>query len=137
MTTENEQRGRSNRRAGKRAMARALEFVRAHGAPNADVVTRYHASDLTGIGDLAVEVTLEPWQQIAKKADQAAQDAARRGLTDWVIWKPRQSVGDFGRAWAVTEVRQYWAMTQELEKARAELAILRDVIGSSVKAAGR
>ena len=131
MTVENEARGRSNRAAGARAMHRAVAWLRGHGAPNADRVTSPHASDITGIGDLAVEVTVVDWPKIGQKADQAAADAARRGLDAWCVWKPRRGIGDMGRAWCVTEFRQWWALHQEL----AELRTRVDELDGAIKRA--
>lgn len=125
-------RGRANRRAGKTAMRRALVWLRGHGAPHADLVTRPHSSDLTGVGDMAIEVTVENWERIGQKADQAAADAARRGLTEWCIWKPRRGVGDMGHAWCVTEFTQWWALHQELADLRTRVRVLTEAVRSSV-----
>jgi hypothetical protein len=138
MTMENEARGRSNRAAGARAMHRAVAWLRAHGAVNADRVTSPHLSDITGIGDMAVEVTVVDWQQIGKKADQAAADAARRGLDTWCVWKPRRGIGDMGRAWCVTEFAQWWRLHQELAELRVNVRVLADAIRpGATAAAGR
>jgi hypothetical protein len=128
MTDENSARGRANRAAGARAMRRAVDWLRANGAHNADRVTRPHSSDIVGIGDLAREVTIESWQQIAKKAEQAEADARARGLDRWCIWKPRRGVGDMGQAWCVTEFRQWWADQLELAELRKQVEVLAGVI---------
>jgi hypothetical protein len=133
MTMENEARGRSNRAAGARAMRRAVEWLRGHGAPSADRVTSPHFSDITGIGDVAVEVTVVDWQQIGKKADQAAADAKRRGLDVWCVWKPRRGIGDMGRAWCVTEFAQWWRLHQELAELRRQVEILSGAIRKSIE----
>ena len=132
MTVENEARGRSNRAAGARAMHRAVAWLRVHGAPHADRVRTPHFSDITGIGDMAVEVTVVDWQQIGKKADQAAADAKRRGLDVWCVWKPRRGIGDMGRAWCVTEFRQWWALHQELAELRTKVTVLTEGLRAGI-----
>lgn len=123
MTTENEEQGRSNRRAGKRAQRRGRDWLQDNGCPIAEVTTGPHRGDMvTGIGDLNIEITVESWEQIGKKADQAASDAAALGYSDWIVWKPRRGVGDMGGAWCVTEFRQYWRMRLELERLRRLVA---------------
>lgn len=129
MTSEASARGRRNNRNGKDAMRRALRWLRENGAPHADAVRRPHSSDLTGIGDMAVEVTIEGWEHIAQKADQAAADAQRRGLPEWCVWKPRRGVGDMGRAWCITEFAQWWELHRELTELRTQVRVLREAIG--------
>lgn len=128
MADDNSARGRKNRAAGAHAMRRAVNWLRDNGARNADRVTRPHSSDIVGVGDMAIEVTIESWEQIGKKADQAAADAARRGLDTWCVWKPRRGVGDMGRAWCVTEFAQWWALQTELADLRMRVQVLTDGI---------
>ncbi len=128
MTVENEARGRSNLRRGKAWMRSCVRWLREHGAPHADVVTTAHSSDITGVGDLAIEATLEDWQRIGAKADQAAADASRRGVDYWCVWKSRRGVTDPGGAWCITTFGQWWGAHQELAELRAEVRLLRKVI---------
>lgn len=120
MTAENSARGLANRRAGHRAMYRAVTWLREHGAaPCAEKTSSPHKGDMvTGVGDQILEVTVESWQAIGAKADQAARDAASMGYSRWCIWKPRRGVGDMGGAWCITEFRQYWALVREVDKLR-------------------
>lgn len=134
MTADASAQGRKNNRAGKAAMRRALGWVRANGAPHADAVRRPHSSDLTGVGDMAIEVTVEGWEHIGIKADQAAADASSRGLDMWCVWKPRRGKGDMGEAWCVTTFGQWWALHAELAELRTQVRVLRDAIGPRAEA---
>lgn len=132
MTAENSARGLASRRAGKRAQHRAVTWLREHGgAPEAEVTTAPHRGDMvTGVGDINLEVTVESWQAIGEKADQAARDARALGYAHWCIWKPRRGVGDMGRAWCITEFRQLWALMRELDQLRRIAAVLVSVVNA-------
>lgn len=134
MTEENSRRGLANKRAGDRAMYRAVTWLRDKGGcPSAERIPSPHRGDmsamLTGVGDTILEVTVESWQGIGAKANQAAGDAAAMGYDRWCVWKPRRGVGDMGGAWCVTEFRQFWALVREVAKLRrlvAALAVVAD-----------
>lgn len=132
MTAENSARGLANRRAGKRAQHRAVVWLREDGGcPSAEVTTAPHRGDMvTGVGDINLEVTIESWQAIGEKADQAASDAAALGYARWCIWKPRRGVGDMGRAWCITEFRQLWSLMRELDQLRRLTAALVSVVNA-------
>lgn len=121
-------RGRSAYRRGSEAMRAGENWLRANGAPHAGRVMRGHDSDFTGIGPLAVEMTISPWDEINRKARQAAADADKRGVSRWVVWKRRRSEpGERayhpGEWWAVTTFEQWWADQQELGELRATVAM--------------
>jgi len=117
-------RGRSNRRRGTEFMRRLAAWLRDNGAPYADLTTRAHASDLTGVGDLAIEATTEPWERIGGKMRQSADDAARRGLTEYCVVKSRRGFG-VGEAWFVQPWAQAWRQRLELEELRNHVLVLR------------
>jgi hypothetical protein len=130
MTLENSERGRANRRTGKRVQAAGRAWLQAHGAPAAEVTSSGHRGDyVTGIGDINVEITVEGWDQIGKKAAQAATDAAELGYTRWLVWKRRRGIGDMGQWWAVMQFDQVWDMCQELDRLRRQIDTLREVFG--------
>jgi hypothetical protein len=134
MTTEMQARGRSSYRRGTEAMREGALWLREHGAPHADRVTRHHASDFTGIGDLAVEMTVSPWDEIGRKAEQAKKDAEARGIRNWCVWKKRKALAGEskhgpGEWWAVTTFGQWWALHQELDALRAQVKMYREAFG--------
>lgn len=130
MTAGDAARGRSSYRRGNDAMKAGEDWLRAHGAPRAGRVKRGHDSDFTGLGDIAgsVEMTISPWDEIGRKARQAAADAATKGQARWVVWKrrraePGEAAHGPGAWWAVTEFAQWWADQQELSELRATVAM--------------
>jgi hypothetical protein len=135
MTEENSRRGRSNRASGQRALRSGREWLQAHGAGDADYRSEAHSSDYVGVGELAIERTTEPWQQIGKKADQAAADARRRGVRLWCVWKPRRGIADQGKAWCVTEFAQWWSLYVEVTQLRAQVRQYRAAFGPIKEAA--
>jgi hypothetical protein len=110
------------------------DWLRANGAPHAGRVMRGHDSDFTGIGPLAVEMTISPWDEIGRKARQAASDARGRNLTRWVVWKrrraePGETAHGPGQWWAITEFAQWWADQHELITLRTEVEMYRKYVG--------
>lgn len=135
MTEENSRRGLANKRAGDRAMYRAVTWLRDKGGcPSAERIPSPHRGDMsamvTGVGDTILEVTVESWQGIGAKANQAAGDAAAMGYERWCVWKPRRGVGDMGGAWCVTEFRQFWALVREVAQLRRLTAALVSVLNA-------
>jgi hypothetical protein len=117
-------------------MRLAVHWLRQNGAPDAAAVPHAHSSDVTGLGLVraGIEVTIAGWDEIGKKADQAASDAARRGLDRWCVWKPRRTAPgepkrSYADAWCITTFGQWWADQQELADLRNRLAVLTAAIG--------
>jgi hypothetical protein len=124
--------GRANRGNGKRWQLDAADCLRIHGWwPNASYQVLNNASDITGTGDLAIEATLERWEMIATKLEQAERDAVKRGLTDFCVWKRRRydpkdrSTADTARSFVIFEARIVFPMIarlQELERVLMDTA---------------
>lgn len=78
-----------------------------------------HRSDVGGIGDLAIECTIEPWAQIWKKLRQAEDDA--QGLP-FMVWKKHNRApgdvgeGDPGEAAVVFRARVIFPLLHRLEE---------------------
>jgi len=125
--------GRLGRRLGKDTERPALRWLRDHGAPHAEHVTRGHASDVTGVGDVAIEITAEEWGSIGKKARQAEFDAAERAgagqpAWDWCVWKRRRGYPDPGEWWCVQPFGQWWRLRQRVTELEQEVLVLRRII---------
>lgn len=130
MTAGDPARGRSSYRRGAEAMRAGENWLRANGAPRAGRVMRGHDSDFTGLGDIdgSVEMTISPWDEIGRKAQQAARDAEGKGQSRWVVWKrrraePGEAACHPGQWWAITEFQQWWADQRELSELRATVAM--------------
>jgi hypothetical protein len=90
--------GTRNRTAGLGFNRGTVIFLRPWW-PAAERQLHAHRSDIAGIGDLAVETTIEPWAQIWKKMRQAQADAERRGVGIYcVVKKHNRAPGDPGSA---------------------------------------
>lgn len=136
MTVENSTKGRSSYRRGREAMSEGAAWLRANGAPHADKTSRHHASDFTGIGDLAVEMTVSPWDEIGRKAEQARADAEARGIDNWCVWKKRKAAAGESRHgpgawWCITTFAQWWALHRELAELRSLVATYREHFGAA------
>ena len=108
-------------------------YVRERGAPYADLMNRKHATDLTGVGDVAIECTLTDWGQIGRKLTQACNDAARRGLPSYRVWKPRKAVNGgrrlpVGDGYAIMPIEQDWARERLIGKLELEILALRQAL---------
>lgn len=125
---------------GRRAMPQVRDWVRERGAPHAEVARRNHASDLTGVGDLAIEITVEPFARLAKKMAQAADDAAGRGLEFYGVLKkrvaspgePAKTVADW---WWVEPFGLRWELHQRMSRLEAENLLLKKIIREGGEAA--
>jgi hypothetical protein len=121
----------SNR--GHRAMREAVAWLREHGAPHADIVTRNHASDITGVGDLAIECTVEPFTGLPRKMGQSAGDACRREVEFYGVLKKRvASPGEAAKTpadwWWVEPFGLRWELHQRMSRLEAENLLLRKII---------
>ena len=120
--------GKRNRGAGLRWNRECVVFLR-NWWPSAERELNFHSNDITGIGDIAVETTIEPWQQIWKKVAQARHDARRRGLDFYCVWKKHNreagaapgSAGP-GSGAILIPAEVFWPMWAELERHRAAAA---------------
>lgn len=133
--SENAARGRSNKRAGDRTMREAIAWLRVNGAPHANKTSSGHMGDVVGgIGQQVIEITNESWEQIGKKAGQAADDARRLGFPHWCVWKPRRrEVGDpaprgVGEWWCITTPAQWWALQRALADATAKATLYDEIM---------
>ena len=113
--------GRSNRRNGKDWQLACAAWLRQEGHyPHASYEVREGASDILGTGDIAVECTLTTWDKIWLKLDQAARDAKRRGLDNYVVWKKRSGSRDPGLGLVCMPAKQFWPLMAELDKRRRQ-----------------
>ena len=125
MTTP-QQRGRSNRRAGKAWQQQCAAHAREHGWPGAEYQIRNGASDLTGTGSIAVECTLEGWDKIWIKLDQAERDARARDADWWCVWKKRAGKGDPGQGAWIMPAHVGMALVQRVDGLEREQAEWQD-----------
>lgn len=140
MTVDASTQGRRNRRNGNDWMHDCVLYLQQHGAPNADRTTGAHSNDITGVGDVAIECTIEPWEKMWKKARQAAADAQARGLDRWVIWKKRKAqrgerAWGVGGAWAVMTVEHYWQRERAIDELERRLSALADLLAPAMREA--
>lgn len=140
MTVDASTQGRRNRRNGNEWMHDCVVWLQHHGAPHADRTTGAHSNDITGVGDVAIECTIAPWEKMWEKARQAAGDAQARGLDRWVIWKKRKArrgerAWGVGGAWAVMTVEHYWDREQAIGRLERQVEAYRDLFSPLVQAA--
>jgi hypothetical protein len=130
--------GPANSKAGKAAMRRAVDWLIMHGAPHADLQNRKSVSDITGVGDVAIEVTTEEWFKISGKMDQARDDGLRRGLGDnYRVWKPRRAAAGrrnrpVGEWFSIMPVGQDWRREQLIGELEREVLTLRKMVRESI-----
>jgi len=123
--------GRRNLRNGKTAMRQLATWLREHGAPHADLVSRHHASDIVGVGDAAIECTVAEWKAMPVKDAQAARDCHERGLSRYVVVKkrvasPGERAKDPGDWWAVMPFRLWWFRELEVTRLEAKVGHLQE-----------
>jgi hypothetical protein len=124
MTEANSRQGTRNRAAGRKWELDCAAWLRGNGWPNASREMNYHHSDLIGTGDFAAECTLEDWARIWAKLRQAAEDAERRGLDEYGVWRKQKAQAgqrgttDPGAGAMVMPAALFWRMRLELEAFR-------------------
>ena len=119
--------GPANQRIGKAWMRRLLPYLQANGYPHVDLMNRKGVSDITGVGDLAIEATTAQWDKIGDKLDQAQRDARRRGLGDTGrVWKPRRAMTG-GRSRPVGECFAIMTIDQDLAREKLIAALEQEV----------
>jgi hypothetical protein len=122
--------GKRNRTAGLNWNRACVVFLRTIGWPAAERQLFEHRSDIGGIGDIAVETTIEPWSQIWVKMAQAEGDARRRGLDAWCVWKKHNRRDDGkelgavnpGKALVIFPAEIIWPLLFRLEQLEASAA---------------
>ncbi len=108
--------GRSNRRNGAAWQHACARWLRENGFPGAEYQLRHHVGDIIGTGDISVEATRAEWDKIGPKMTQAANDAARRGLPWYCVWKKRIGKTSPADGWIVTPASVFWSMAAELDR---------------------
>ena len=114
MTTSAE--GARNRRAGLNFQAGCARDLRGAGFPSAEMQHRNGTSDLIGVGDLAVECTIEAWPRMPVKLQQASRDAMNRGLTEYCVWKKQLHKAAPADGVILVPAAQFWSWRREFEE---------------------
>lgn len=104
-----------NRTAGRRWELACLTWLRANGWPGAERHADKQASDITGVGDLALEVTTAGWDRLGVKLGQARADGFRRGIIDYAVWRKAHGVADPGMGLVIMHAHAFWRRERRLE----------------------
>ena len=121
--------GTRNRAAGNTWNRACVIYLR-RWWPTAERQLHSHRSDVGGIGDLAIECTIEPWAQIWKKLRQAEADS---GGLPFMVWKKHNRApsdpgdsnrgeADPGEAAVVFRARTIFPLLARLEQLELDAA---------------
>lgn len=128
MTAERSELGRKARRVGNRWRDACIRALREAGWPGAEAVGSGHRGDITGCGDVGVECKDEgDWRNLADHIRQARDDAYRRDLPTYVVWRKRRGVSDPMEGYCVQQARDFWTdreRFEELERIESEYSRL-------------
>lgn len=85
--------GTRNRSAGNNWNRACVTYLR-RWWPGSERQLHAGRNDIAGIGDIAIEATIEPWQQLWKKMFQSQLDARARKIDLWCVWKKHNRMDD-------------------------------------------
>jgi hypothetical protein len=120
MTTTTSAEGKRNRQAGLHFQTAAARALRERGWPAAEMQHRNGVSDIVGVGDLAVECTIEAWPRMPVKLAQASRDAMNRGLTDYCVWKKQLHKASPMDGVVLVPAAQFWSWRRAFEELEAQ-----------------
>jgi hypothetical protein len=114
-----QQLGAASQRAGRHYMLSLTEWFRPRGKPDASLQTQQGRSDFHGVGPIGLEATISPWSRISGKLDQAADDAAARGLRWFAVVKRGERRRGREDDYAVLRLGVFWPLWTRLEELEA------------------